>query len=969
MPLIKPSDGSRYDAFLSYSHAAQGELAPAVQKALSRLAKPWHRPRALRVFHDQVSLEAGPDLWAAIESKLAHSDYLILLASPQSARSPWVRKELAYWKQHCSAARLLIILADGELHWDHATGDFDPVRSTALPAELLGWFTAEPLWADLTWVEPGTQLSLQHARFRQCVGTVAAAVHGISKDELDSEEVRQHERGVVVRRALIVGLTVSLMASLVFGTLAQVRGNDAERQGKEASRQRREATMRALLAESRNLLTKDPRTAVRLSLTADRLSPNKDTRAALVNALSTTPYGSGSTGSDRRGLLVRKLNADATVLANAGNGRINLWDVSHPGTRRLLHRMTSPPGDVTDVAFSRGGTLLFAAATKGHELWDISDPKRPRRRAALPGAAGLTAGGFGDHDRRLVTVLEGKDSTGRMDLWDIRAPDLPRRLGSATKLFDTSQVRMSPDGRTVVGATSKVSLSEEDTGRTTVHHTSGMTVWDTTDPARPRRLGRHDIWDGALEFSPDGSTLISGQRRKAFLWRIRPSRTPHLLDTVGGHKGNLRAAAFGPDGRSAATLDDAGVVVRWDLAQPNEPRSQRLSDSELGFGETIAFTAGGGHVLAVDSSDAAVAWNVAARRPLWQRAHVRAAPYGVNTVVVSPDGRTAATGGEHGVLVWDISAPDRPRRLAELRGFTSAVQKIAFSADGRYLAAGDNDSRLIVWDAAKRSSPRRTAVVRTGGSLQSLEFSPRDGLLAGAGGGATLTKSPMEGWATVWTVKGGRAHTLSSYKVKAAAGWVGDGVSFSADGTLLALPGAGTRFVDLTNPTRPVLAAKEPGIDPLAPSAVKFSRKGHLISDGRSIHTVRGRSVGDERVELPDLPRRTGGWAFHPGADLLAMADDSGTAVIWDIGDLSRPAVAARLPQFDDSIDDVAFTEDGDMLLTVGGDGQLRLWGLGDLPAAAASPHRLACDLSGGGLGADEWAKYVPGIPYQRICA
>ena len=30
----------RYDAFLSYSHAADGKLAPALQRALHRFAKP-----------------------------------------------------------------------------------------------------------------------------------------------------------------------------------------------------------------------------------------------------------------------------------------------------------------------------------------------------------------------------------------------------------------------------------------------------------------------------------------------------------------------------------------------------------------------------------------------------------------------------------------------------------------------------------------------------------------------------------------------------------------------------------------------------------------------------------------------------------------------------------------------------------------------------------------------------------------
>ena len=77
----------RYDAFVSYSHAADGKLAPALQAGLHRFAKPWHRPRALRVFRDQTSLAASPALWPAIERALADTRYFLQLASPEAARS------------------------------------------------------------------------------------------------------------------------------------------------------------------------------------------------------------------------------------------------------------------------------------------------------------------------------------------------------------------------------------------------------------------------------------------------------------------------------------------------------------------------------------------------------------------------------------------------------------------------------------------------------------------------------------------------------------------------------------------------------------------------------------------------------------------------------------------------------------------------------------------------------------------
>ena len=43
------SQAAGYKAFISYSHAVDGKLAPALHGALHRFAKPWYRPRALRV--------------------------------------------------------------------------------------------------------------------------------------------------------------------------------------------------------------------------------------------------------------------------------------------------------------------------------------------------------------------------------------------------------------------------------------------------------------------------------------------------------------------------------------------------------------------------------------------------------------------------------------------------------------------------------------------------------------------------------------------------------------------------------------------------------------------------------------------------------------------------------------------------------------------------------------------------------
>src|SRR3954463_12488413 len=90
-------DEMSYDAFLSYSHAADGELAPALQRGLQRLARPWNRKRALEEFRDRTGLGLTPALWPAIRCALEESEHFVLLASPKAAASGWVNQEIEHW--------------------------------------------------------------------------------------------------------------------------------------------------------------------------------------------------------------------------------------------------------------------------------------------------------------------------------------------------------------------------------------------------------------------------------------------------------------------------------------------------------------------------------------------------------------------------------------------------------------------------------------------------------------------------------------------------------------------------------------------------------------------------------------------------------------------------------------------------------------------------------------------------------
>ena len=120
----------RYDAFISYSHAADGRLAPALQRALQQMAKPWYRRRSLEIFRDETGLSVDPHLWGAIVAALDDAEWFVLLTSPLAAQSEWVTEQ---------------------------TGDFT---------------------ADSDAVPPEQQLDPRDSRFRNAVAEVAAPLNG-----------------------------------------------------------------------------------------------------------------------------------------------------------------------------------------------------------------------------------------------------------------------------------------------------------------------------------------------------------------------------------------------------------------------------------------------------------------------------------------------------------------------------------------------------------------------------------------------------------------------------------------------------------------------------------------------------------------------------------------------------------------------------------------------------------------------
>ena len=367
------ADGSAsYDGFMSYSHAADDLLAPRLQSALQRFAKPWWQRRAVRIFRDESSLSANPHLWSSITEALDSSSWFVLLLSPDAAQSEWVNQEISYWVENRDPKRILPVVTGGDFMW--ANGD---VAGEAVPYALRGVFEEEPRWVDLRFAREEEQLDLKHPEFNSAIADIASTIRGIPKDELASEEVRQHRRTVRtawVAGALVVGLAV---ASVGFGIAALRNAGEAARQRQvavdnaaEADRQRLVADQRAaeaigqaqnsearrLAAEAASVSGDDVQLSLLLLLEALETASDADLQQELIRSLRE------AAGENR---LIARYDVPTW------SGRV--FDDGSPRNHPFANRaVLSPDGSVIYHASRETHTFQAIAVEDGSTRWEWS---------------------------------------------------------------------------------------------------------------------------------------------------------------------------------------------------------------------------------------------------------------------------------------------------------------------------------------------------------------------------------------------------------------------------------------------------------------------------------------------------------------------------------------------------------------------------------------------------------------------
>ena len=213
----------RYSAFISYNHRDRKE-ASWLHKSLEtyRIPKRLHgQPSAVGplgarlppIFQDREELAASSNLAESVRAALVESSSLIVICSPNGARSHWVNEEIRAFVAMGRRDRIQCLIIDGVPNAATIPG-VDPDLE-CLPPALFEDDGTEPLASD---IRPGKD-GRPAARLK-----LLAGIMGIGYDELRQREAtRRHRQLAIAASASAVGFV--MMAGLAIS--AVIARNDA----------------------------------------------------------------------------------------------------------------------------------------------------------------------------------------------------------------------------------------------------------------------------------------------------------------------------------------------------------------------------------------------------------------------------------------------------------------------------------------------------------------------------------------------------------------------------------------------------------------------------------------------------------------------------------------------------------------------------------------------------------------------
>lgn len=529
---------------------------------------------------------------------------------------------------------------------------------------------------------------------------------------------------------------------------------------------------------------------------------------------------------------------------------------------------------IAHLAIEKGGRTDEARASLRDAL------QKHQLQAELRGHQGVVNRIAFSPDRRYLATA-GEDSTLR--LWSLETRTAERVIHLSADAI--GRIAFGPRGKTIAVAIADntVQIWDAKTGEL-------LRVVPSDDPQTGNVLLANaksaSSKGNPIAVSPDETLLLTVEPQvvgdgdlgdRLQLWDAVADRP---LGTLRGHRGSVKAAAFGSDGTYVATAGTDGIVRLWAIALRGDLPALKMTGKPAMWASFLDGTedTAGSEIVAVAADGTLERARLLAGRPHKSRGLKFNLENLLTGFAVSRNGQLMATADTSGkIAIWCVRGNEtislelvRYLQNDHLRTSALGIRQLTFSPDGQQLLGAGDDLTLRLWE------------VESGQLLQ--VFQGHQATISDAelsrDGDRVITAS-WDRTARIWQVSSGRVLTILPHRdvVSSAA--------FSPDGTV-----AVTSSWDKT---------------------AKFWDA--ATGKSRGVLTGHAEAVLDAR--------------FSPDGRSLVTASADGTARLWDPRTGKEIALLQSASSSDDtepSLRQAFFSPDGQYAGSLSQNGQLYLW-------------------------------------------
>ncbi|MEE0266978.1 MAG: TIR domain-containing protein [Bacteroidales bacterium] len=701
------NEEKKYFAFISYSHKDK-KVAKKLQnfiqgyKIPAKLEKRTDLPKRIgRVFRDEDEL-VGDELTPQIEEALRQSRYLIVVCSPNSAKSEFVNEEIEYFKSLGGETKILPYIIAGK-----ATTDEDPdccyapaLRENQKKHQIVGGDAQEngaeaasvKLIAGMLRLEFNTlydRFRKAEKRKRKIVITAITAFAllmagitawilflygGLDKamNDLNKayEELKSEKAKVEIEKAKVVSEKKAkdeayeeLFATkdtLAIKNLA-LQSTNRELNLKNLSLQESKSIILAENAMNR-IQKGDYLGARRSALEAISLSYSPEAERALRQSWESN---SGTLEGHSDFVYSVCWSPDGKYLASCSDDEtIKIWDAK---SGKELKTLEGHYYDVNSVCWSPDGKYLASGShDKTVKIWDANS-----------GECILTFEGHSESVRSVCWSPYGKYlASGSWDntvkIWDAKSGKELKTLEGHS--VNVESVCWSPDGKYLASGL----------------WNNTVIIWDAKSGKELKTLEGHSDYVYSICWSPDGKYLASGSYDATV--KIWDAKSGVCIRTFDGHYYDVNSVCWSPDGKYLASGSFDKTVKIWD-AKSGECIRTLEGHSDDVF--SVAWSSDGKYLASGADDETVGLWNLYEEKNYSKLENM---PPNLYSSKESPDGRyyADATAGTYDVIIYDIIST---QALKTLKGHSRLIFSICWSPDGKYLVSSSADKTVKVWDA------------------------------------------------------------------------------------------------------------------------------------------------------------------------------------------------------------------------------------------------------------------------------